>query len=102
MTLTDDFTKSYPNLMMTAGWWPVLNTKQVVERIAAAMSATHLTVIFVNEMPLIATGEPVTHRRVTVALTDEQQAALEPRVVGVDRGHDVHESIGITFLDDTP
>ena len=24
------------------------------------------------------------------------------RVVGVDRGHDVHESTGITFLDDKP
>lgn len=58
-----------------------------------------LTVIFTDPMPLICQQLPVTYRRVTLNLTNEQAKALAPRHVGQSGNKEVFEDISICFIE---
>lgn len=63
-----------------------------------------LTVIFYNnhlafELAMVGGKSNGNPRRVSIELTPEQAAALEPRKVGVTCGQEIYEDIGAIFLE---
>lgn len=62
-------------------------------------SATHLTVLIRDITPLIHLNEPVSHRRVTIELTAEQQQQLKLEKVGHSLGNDIFEDYGTCLLE---
>ena len=58
-----------------------------------------LTVIIRNPAPFIFMQEPVSHRRVTILLTDWQIAKLELQHVGTSGKAKYHEEVAMCFLE---
>ena len=62
-----------------------------------------LTVVFRNEMPMLAFNDTPTHRTVVLRLTDEQVAKLTPRSIGhYGPAGELRESIAYYILEDVP
>jgi hypothetical protein len=67
--------------------------QQILTVVLADTHRTHMAIVHENECM------PYRRRTVQIELTPEQMAAIAPRVVGSDRGQDVHEELVTSWLE---